>query len=130
MLPLLLVRNERRTELRQEARARDPPQARFNVEQRGGDPALLLLAVDPSVDLVGPLADLLIRTTFFMERPPCGVVLRISASLHLTMGSAASSISTNDGIPSLVLFFLKSSPRMSYGRRRLRRFFISTMIRA
>jgi hypothetical protein len=51
VLPLLLLCHESRTELRQEAIAPDPPQARFDVEQRGGNPVLLLLAGYPPIDL-------------------------------------------------------------------------------
>ena len=36
----------------------DPPQARFDVQQRRGHPPLLLVTGPPAIDLVGPLADL------------------------------------------------------------------------
>ena len=38
--------------------ALDPPQARFDVQQRRGHPPLLLVTAPPVIDLVRPLADL------------------------------------------------------------------------
>jgi len=47
-----------RTEKRQMPVALDPPQARFDVQQRRGHPPLLLVTGPPVIDLVRPLADL------------------------------------------------------------------------
>lgn len=49
---------ERRAEQRQMAEAIDPPQPRFNGQQRARDPTLLLVRRAPVVDLVGDLAEL------------------------------------------------------------------------
>jgi len=49
---------ERRAEPRQVAVAFDPPQSRFDGQQRAGDPAVLLVRRAPPVDLVGDLAEL------------------------------------------------------------------------
>src|SRR3989338_3814017 len=45
-------------EPRQMAVAFDPPQSRFDDQQRAGDPALFLVRRAPPVDLVGDLAEL------------------------------------------------------------------------
>ena len=49
---------ERRAEPRQVAVAFDPPQARFDGQQRAGDPAVFLVRRAPVIDLVGDLAEL------------------------------------------------------------------------
>ena len=49
---------ERREEQRQVPVAFDPPQSRFDGQQRAGDPALFLVRRAPPIDLVGDLAKL------------------------------------------------------------------------
>src|SRR5712692_7303675 len=56
-LPLIARLLERLAQLRQGAIAPHPAQPRLDVQQRCGQPPLLLIAVAPAVDFPGPLLD-------------------------------------------------------------------------